>query len=140
MILYLLNLKRKHITLTGIKLLIISPYQLSVLPDSDYYKNHIKDLPKDSDISNFKLEKGDIIIMATDGLFDNLFEKDIINIVKNNSEKNTKIISQMLVDSAYVNSINQKFNSPFTVNAKSHGLNYLGGKIDDITVLIGKVE
>ena len=28
------------------------------------------------------------------------------------------------------------YESPFTIEAKSHGKNYLGGKADDITVIV----
>ena len=37
----------------------------------------IKDLPQDAQTEAFEVQPGDIIIIATDGLFDNLFDSDI---------------------------------------------------------------
>ena len=44
-------------------------------------------------------------------------------------------LAKELADQAFQNSINRKKSSPFQVRAKEHGLYYVGGKPDDITVL-----
>ena len=69
-----------------------APYQLSNLPenlksvgifDSEYSAKpkFWKDKPSDSVLYQWKVEEGDIVICATDGLFDNLFINEILNIV-----------------------------------------------------------
>ena len=69
-----------------------APYQLSNLPenlksvgifDSEYSAKpkFWKDKPSDSVLYQSKVEEGDIVICATDGLFDNLFINEILNIV-----------------------------------------------------------
>ena len=69
-----------------------APYQLSNLPenlksvgifDSEYSTKpkFWKDKPSDSVLYQWKVEEGDIVIWATDGLFDNLFINEILNIV-----------------------------------------------------------
>lgn len=39
--------------------------------------------PESADIYQLRLKEGDIVIMASDGLFDNLFESEIQKIIKN---------------------------------------------------------
>lgn len=35
---------------------------------------------------------------------------------------------------------NPKFNSPFAQRAKQNKINYTGGKLDDTTVIVAKIE
>jgi serine/threonine protein phosphatase PrpC len=37
-----------------------------------------------------RVREGDLLIMATDGVFDNLFQDEILDIVKNVTRDNTK--------------------------------------------------
>ena len=46
------------------------PYQLST--DSP-------DIPRDGTKLNYHLQRGDIVIMGSDGVFDNLFDSDIVD-------------------------------------------------------------
>ena len=48
-------------------------------------------------------------------------------------------IARALADLAFKLSLNEKYRSPFAVEAKKAKLYYLGGKSDDITVIVGKV-
>ena len=41
-----------------------------------------EDSPEDSDNYQLRVREGDLLILGTDGLFDNLFEDDILTIVK----------------------------------------------------------
>lgn len=41
-----------------------------------------EDSPEDSDNYQLRVREGDLLILGTDGLFDNLFEDDILAIVK----------------------------------------------------------
>lgn len=45
--------------------------------------------PSDSDIYEFEVEEGDVLIFASDGLFDNLFYREIKEIVSLNYDKNS---------------------------------------------------
>ena len=82
--------------------------------------------------------------MGSDGLFDNLFEKDIIECVKPNinPKKNElkindlKKVSDCLSVKAEVMGYDPNYESPFTIEARTHGKNYPGGKADDITVIV----
>jgi len=115
------------------------PFQLSTFPKTPKYKDNISDKPDESHLSTIKLEIGDYIILGTDGLFDNLYDSQIFDLIKKNKEKNTNKISELLVEEAFQKSCEGKYNSPFAQNAKNNGMFYTGGKQDDITVLIAKV-
>lgn len=86
------------------------------------------------------VEKGDIIIMGSDGLFDNLFDKEILSIVK--SQLSTRFlsiepqkISDALAERAkYVSSCKLNVDSPFQVRAVNEGL-YYQVKIFQLVVL-----
>ena len=105
-----------------------------------------KTLTKDGTINYLKLLPNDIILTATDGIWDNIFKNDILNIINNslNNFKNDfdliKSISFNLSNLAFKNSNNKNFISPFALEAKENGFNYIGGKSDDITLITSLVK
>jgi len=65
-----------------------APYQLSVLPDE--MKNdpiNIMDSPNDAIIDQCTVEEGDVIVLGTDGLWDNIFNEEIITKLASSIEK-----------------------------------------------------
>lgn len=64
-----------------------TPFQLSIIPTSIlrraalFGNNMLLDHPKDSDVTRLDLRHGDILVLATDGVWDNLFNHDILRIV-----------------------------------------------------------
>ncbi|XP_043694092.1 probable protein phosphatase 2C 55 [Telopea speciosissima] len=88
------------------------------------------------------VEDGDVIVAGTDGLFDNLFEENIIEIVK---EVTGCIgiypyrVAQMIAESAKISSEYNFLPTPFSLEAEMAGYLHSGGKIDDITVLVAFV-
>lgn len=79
--------------------------------------------------------------MATDGLWDNLFESEIIEIVSEGDERGDSSlqIAERLVKEAKRASLSETMDSPFSVEARKHGITHLGGKEDDITVIVAKL-
>lgn len=63
-----------------------TPYQLSIIPPSMLARAaafggaQLCDYPKDADVTNHTLKHGDIVIFASDGVWDNLFNQDILRI------------------------------------------------------------
>ena len=63
-----------------------TPFQLSVVPPSmaarmaAYGGAQLSDLPRDADVSEHDLRHGDVLVFATDGVLDNLFNQDILRI------------------------------------------------------------
>ncbi|KAI0154833.1 protein serine/threonine phosphatase 2C [Xylariaceae sp. FL1272] len=63
-----------------------TPYQLSIVPASMLARAaafggaQLCDYPKDADVTQHNLQHGDILIFASDGVWDNLFNQDILRI------------------------------------------------------------
>ncbi|KAJ9194516.1 hypothetical protein DTO164E3_4156 [Paecilomyces variotii] len=64
-----------------------TPYQLSIIPPrmrlqaSIFGGNYLEDLPRDASVTNINMQHGDILVLATDGVFDNLSNQDLLKIV-----------------------------------------------------------
>ena len=133
------------------------PFQLGAapeyVPETDY--------PEDSNQIKHQLQEGDVIVMATDGLWDNVSQQDIIQIVQSYREKeDVNDIAQALGSKAFTHSQDTAFESPYALEARKAGLELsiwdklsaatftesgfklgeiTGGKMDDITVLVASV-
>lgn len=61
-----------------------TPYQLSIVPPSmaakmaAYGGAQLSDLPRDADVEEHDVRHGDVLVFATDGVLDNLFNQDIL--------------------------------------------------------------
>ncbi|KAI9275360.1 phosphatase 2C-like domain-containing protein [Sporodiniella umbellata] len=124
------------------------PYQLGLLS---------RDQPKDAQSFTVKVEKGDIVIMATDGLYDNLFDKTILSLVQDHVVSNTipatpdrparvrnlqpQILADVLANAAKeVSETRYRIDTPFQRRAVKEGLLLEGGKQDDISVIVAIVR
>lgn len=64
-----------------------TPYQLSIIPQKMKAKNAafggelLHDLPKDASVTKHSLRHGDVLVFATDGVWDNLSSQDILRVV-----------------------------------------------------------
>jgi serine/threonine protein phosphatase PrpC len=119
-----------------------------VVPDS--YPNRDKlviDLPKDADTKKFYLKNGDLILLATDGYFDNMYSDETLDIINTRMESiedqdpelvKTAIrgLAKTLTEKARRLSLDPKRLSPWAKAAQAHGSNYRGGKVDDITCIV----
>ncbi|KAG1473604.1 hypothetical protein G6F56_000864 [Rhizopus delemar] len=107
------------------------------------------DKPRDAQSFTVRVQKGDIIIMGSDGLFDNLFDKDILSIVQSlvgpqaMSDRFMPIKPQIISDALAkkAKSVSQTgLESPFQNKATNEGIYYQGGKVDDISVVVAIVQ
>jgi len=117
------------------------PYQLGSGNDSieDAWRYQISLLP------------GDTILLASDGLFNNLYRSNILSIINSYpiSAEDPSALAQSMADElasmAEQQSNNPKIWSPYAQRSYELGiteafaLNQLGGKPDDITVIVGRV-
>lgn len=108
------------------------------------------DLPKDADTKSFFLKDGDLILLATDGYFDNMYSEETLELVNDgmkpvleNGENDNELVTvtirnlaKTLTDRARRLSLNPKRLSPWAKAAQAHGSNYRGGKVDDITCIV----
>jgi serine/threonine protein phosphatase PrpC len=82
-------------------------------------------------VSRVELEEGDIIIMATDGLPDNLWDGEIADICA----EGTSSLADRLVRAAKKIAIDPFAESPYMERGIDEGLSMEGGKYDDISVV-----
>lgn len=91
-----------------------------------------------------QMSPSDIIVMGSDGLFDNVFDKDFKpciqkQIIRENGfakMQSPQEAAECLGEFAYRKSKDRRYESPFSVGAKKAGLWHNSGKEDDITVIV----
>ena len=101
--------------------------------------------PADADLWQFSLKKKDWIIVGSDGLFDNLYPKEIVEILE--TAVNSSNATDELIQAAYLASKDIKRWSPFSQNKYAatdysdfDPIEFLGGKPDDISCIVGLVR
>lgn len=119
-----------------------TPFQLS-LPPPGYRADVLSDRPESASSDNFPVEDGDVILVATDGVFDNLPQNIILNeLIKCQGEKcasRLQMVANSIAWMARSLSFDETFVSPFAERAFANGINTIGGKPDDITVILATV-
>ncbi|KXG39979.1 probable protein phosphatase 2C BIPP2C1 [Sorghum bicolor] len=89
------------------------------------------------------LQEGDVIVTASDGLFDNVYEEEVAGIVSKSLEADLRPteIADLLVARAKEVGRCGFGRSPFSDSALAAGyLGYSGGKLDDVTVVVSIVR
>jgi protein phosphatase PTC7 len=120
-----------------------TPFQLS-LPPTELLSEVLSDQPESADQYEFPVEDGDVILLATDGIFDNV--PDQMLVAEMDKVQNCKDIEKIqqcancIALMARKLSRDPEFMSPFSVNALASGIMAEGGKPDDITVLLATVS
>jgi protein phosphatase PTC7 len=122
-----------------------TPYQLAIIPqeikDENKGSRFIMDRPSDADEYEFEVAKDDIVIFATDGVIDNIDVKDIEIYLRDNEGVPLEKLSRDFVQNVYKLSKDEDFPSVFSQElSKLTGQFYSGGKEDDITVVMVKVQ
>ncbi|CAH1764660.1 22479_t:CDS:2 [Entrophospora sp. SA101] len=125
------------------------PYQLTIVPEHfPNQKLYFKDKPSDAYQASHQLQDGDVILLATDGFFDNVFSYEAVAIVNkelrnvinrdrtfydsgNLDELRTHVkkLSRQLTDTARRFSLDSRRVSPFSQSAKKSGENRIGGEL-----------
>lgn len=127
-----------------------APYQLAIIPDAMLKEaaarggSYIQNVPSDADEYSFQLQKDDIIIIATDGVTDNIATDDMELFLKDKKQETHTDLQQVaneFVTDVVKLSRDPNFPSVFAQEiSKLYGKEYRGGKEDDITVVMVKVE
>ncbi|CAE6021135.1 unnamed protein product [Arabidopsis arenosa] len=116
------------------------PYQLSSEGSAQTFL--------DASFSIVEVQKGDVIVMGSDGLFDNVFDHEIVSIVTKHTDVAES--SRLLAEVASSHSRDTEFESPYALEARAKGFDVplwkkvlgkklTGGKLDDVTVIVAKV-
>jgi len=105
------------------------------------------DSPTEADVFELKdVAKGDVLVLGTDGLFDNAFAEEIASLVSGAemscgsttefADLAAKTIAQ--VTAAWAK--DRRRVSPFAKEAAKEGHRWDGGKLDDITIVVAVVD
>lgn len=89
-----------------------------------------------------RVKEGDIVLLGSDGLFDNIFDHDIVDIINHCSTPtpNAQKIADELMKRAREVAEDSRGVSPFQDRAIQEGFYYQGGKVDDVTIVVGVVK
>lgn len=112
-------------------------------------------------LSTFFLENDDVIVVGTDGLWDNVSEKEILAVIENRiksssasssssslgsnqaflNKKEVDACAKELTQKAFEHANDRSRTTPYSLAATEHfDMVYNGGKKDDITVLVCKIK
>ncbi len=80
-----------------------------------------------------------MIVIGSDGLFDNLFDEDLVKCIDNPNVE-PQSAATCLAERAQALSLDKSYDSPFAKNARAAGRSHPGGKKDDITVVVSRVN
>ncbi|XP_025817926.1 probable protein phosphatase 2C 1 isoform X3 [Panicum hallii] len=117
------------------------PYQISSEAAGQTYQDAL--------VCSVNLMDGDMIVSGSDGLFDNIFDQEIISTISESSGVDEA--AKALAELARKHSVDVTFDSPYSMEARSKGFDVpwwkkllgaklIGGKMDDITVVVAQVK
>ena len=93
--------------------------------------------PEHASLLRVPVTEGDLIILATDGLFDNMDEDELIQLVVHEPEVSS--LAKKLAYRAQELSSMKDLDSPFARLAKENDIMWSGGMPDDITIIVSRV-
>lgn len=112
------------------------PYQLAL-------NTFVANRPEQAQGISLPVQPRDVIVIGTDGLWDNLFLEECVEVVTEcqNQGLSPEEIAKSLATHAQMRSVDKDASSPFQESAEMNGLEYPnGGKPDDITVIVSVVK
>ncbi|KAI5124507.1 hypothetical protein M0805_003031 [Coniferiporia weirii] len=123
------------------------PRQISKVPmRSKRYGMAYTDSPRGADVYETRLRDGDIVVSYTDGLSDNVFSDEILQIcgLLGRSEgpegEQVQDMADRLVQYARSCMAKERRVSPFEIAAAEAGEYHRGGKIDDVTAVVAMIR
>jgi protein phosphatase PTC7 len=159
----------RHLRKTDLKIAYISqqqlrsfnlPYQLGYSKFAEAETTQAFETPTDADTASIPVMPGDLIVLATDGLFDNLDLEEIVEEIykweqeffsapsvaedlrlpsKKKGNYAVQQLAERLVKKARELSLDNQRDSPFAILAKENDIMWGGGMPDDTTVIVGRV-
>ena len=93
------------------------------------------------------VQHNDIIVMGSDGVFDNTFDEEITEIIQkfienNGNMKNLQEASDLIGRLSSEHGHDQNWRSPFQIEAEKayRRRAFQGGKLDDISVIVSQIK
>ncbi|XP_027346125.1 probable protein phosphatase 2C 55 [Abrus precatorius] len=99
------------------------------------------DLPSSGEVFTIPVAPGDVVIAGTDGLFDNLYNNEVAEIVLQavSAGLEPQITAQQIAALARQRALDRNRQTPFSTAAQEAGYHFYGGKLDDITVVVSYI-
>eukprot|EP00930_Biecheleria_cincta_P041704 TRINITY_DN2862_c0_g1_i1.p1 TRINITY_DN2862_c0_g1~~TRINITY_DN2862_c0_g1_i1.p1 ORF type:complete len:580 (+),score=97.93 TRINITY_DN2862_c0_g1_i1:181-1920(+) len=141
------------------------PFQLSLLPTPADYPELVRqgkeklvraiqrrpnakvDTPQDADLYSFEVQEGDLVVLGTDGVFDNIYVHELCQLAgsalgpqESGVPTDATKLAEAICKAAFHRSTDRSARSPFGDHAKQAGLYHTGGKMDDITCVCAWVR
>lgn len=100
------------------------------------------DDPAMAEAFQVSVASGDVLVLATDGVYDNLYEREIVDTVEAGHNKGVEpgTVAMWLVKLAHNAGLNTEGRSPFSDAARAAGYSFQGGKLDDATVVVSYIK
>jgi len=111
------------------------PFQLGHLAQADP--------PSSAARTELPLRHGDLVVLGSDGLWDNVSDEGVLSIAaeSESSGEPAAAMARRLAAAAFEGSVDRKRGTPYSAAAtEAFGMVYSGGKKDDITVLVARVH
>ncbi|VFQ94544.1 unnamed protein product [Cuscuta campestris] len=86
-----------------------------------------------------EVRPGDVIVMATDGLFDNVKDELVAELVGGGADAPGKVAERLAKEALKI-AKSKDVETPIALEARKAGIEYSGGKYDDITVIVAYIE
>lgn len=119
-----------------------TPYQLSNAPPGQDGQV-LSDRPEAARTSEMPVQDGDVIMLGTDGVFDNvpdaMLVKELSGLHGCADRDQLSAAANAIALMARRLAFDGSYMSPFAKNALTHGIDAVGGKPDDITVILATV-
>ncbi|KAM0912412.1 hypothetical protein ACQ4PT_012816 [Festuca glaucescens] len=96
----------------------------------------------DAAVGEMAVEEGDVLVVASDGLFDNVSDSALENLVQSSMLLGftPEEVAGIMAFRAYVASKDPTTDSPFSIASREQGQARTGGKEDDITAVVAFIE
>jgi protein phosphatase PTC7 len=99
---------------------------------------------RDGAATRILVREGDVVVLATDGLWDNVHPDQIGKVLSSlrEVEENDEFVmaaAEKLAEMANRNGADPTCDSPFARHAQEAGKSFTGGKLDDVTVIVALV-
>lgn len=122
------------------------PFQFGAAPEYTPATDYVEDAA----VFRVAVQPGDVLILATDGVLDNVWPKDMVALAPRNAEE-VDGAATALASLAARHGLDSEYESPYSVEAAQEGIDIpiwkkllgkklVGGKLDDATVVVGFVE
>ena len=103
------------------------------------------DDPAKSEKKVHDVQHNDILVIGSDGLWDNLFDVKIIELIRpfvrdSDVLLDPELVAEVVALEAEKYSLQPTYQSPFAKGAREFYYDYNGGKPDDITVIVAQIE